>query len=144
MPITESDLPGVGKNFEIDLNDEEMGLVIHNTGEREVFRRSGPDEDSEKVFEFSDEMARKIGSIIEGAHFRPIESETAETTLPGGILLEWYEIQPGSALIDETLESADIGNRSGFTPFHRVVRTSFRPCHHRRCVSAREAPTVRQ
>lgn len=115
MPITESDLPGVGKKFEIELNDGEMVIVIHNTGKRELFRRPSSDEDSEKVFEFSDEMARQIGSIIEGAHFQPIESQTAETTLPGGILLEWYEIQPGSSLIGETLESAEVGNRSGFT-----------------------------
>ena len=115
MPITESDLPGVGKKFEIELKNGEMIIVIHNTGKREVFRRLDPADDSEMVFEFSDEMARKIGSIIEGAHFQPIEAETAETTLPGGILLEWYEVQPGSVLIGETLESADIGNRSGFT-----------------------------
>ena len=115
MPITESDLPGVGKKFEIKLKNGEMIVVIHNTGKREVFRRPDRDEDSEKVFEFNDELARKIGSIIEGAHFQPVESETAETTLPGGILLEWYELQPGSGLIGETLESADIGNRTGFT-----------------------------
>lgn len=115
MTIAESDLPGVGKKFEIELEDGEMVIIIHNTGKREVFRRPDPSEDSEKVFQFPDQMARKIGSIIEGAYFQPIESETAETTLPGGILLEWYELQPGSPLIGETLESADIGNRTGFT-----------------------------
>jgi len=115
MPITESDLPGVGKKFEIELKDGEMIVVIHNTGKREVFRRADPDDDSEKVFEFGDDLARKVGSIIEGAHFQPIQSETRETTLPGGILLEWYELHPGSTLIGETLESADIGNRTGLT-----------------------------
>jgi len=67
MPITESDLPGVGKKFEINLDDGEMVVVIHNTGKREVFRRPNPDADSEKVFEFSDDLARTIGSIIGGA-----------------------------------------------------------------------------
>ena len=114
MPITESDLPGVGKKFEIEMKDGEMVIVIHNTGKRELFYRPDTDADAEKVFEFEDEMARKIGSIIEGAHFQPIESETAETTLPGGVLLEWYELQPGSDLIGETLKSADVGNRTGF------------------------------
>ncbi|GAA0723456.1 TrkA domain protein [Halorubrum trapanicum] len=114
MTITESDLPGVGKKFEIELGGgEEMIVVIHNTGKREVFRRSGPDADSEKAFEFSDDLARTIGSIIEGAHFQPFEPDTQETTLPGGILLEWYELPPGSPLVGETLESADIGNRTG-------------------------------
>ncbi|MFD1569971.1 TrkA C-terminal domain-containing protein [Halorubrum laminariae] len=115
MPISESDLPGVGKKFEIDLDDGEMVVVIHNTGKREVFRRPDPDADSEKVFEFSDDLARTIGSIIEGAHFQPIEPDTQETTLPGGILLEWYELPPGSPLVGETLESADIGNRTGIS-----------------------------
>jgi len=115
MPITESDLPGVGKKFEIELKDGEMIVVIHNTGKRELFYRPDPDADSEKVFSFDDELARTIGSIIEGAHFQPIEAETKETTLPGGILLEWYELHPGSPLVGETLESADIGNKSGLT-----------------------------
>jgi len=113
MTIRESDLPGVGKKFEIDLGDEEMIVVIHNTGKREVFRRSDPDADSEKVFAFDDDLARKIGSIVEGAYFQPVEPDTQETTLPGGILLEWYELPPGSPLVGETLESADIGNRTG-------------------------------
>ena len=73
MSITESDLPGVGKKFEIELADGEMVVVIHNTGKREVFRRPDPDADSE----------------------------------------QWYELHPGSGLIGETLESADIGNRTG-------------------------------
>jgi len=66
MPITESDLPGVGKEEVRDQDDGEMVVVIHNTGKREVFRRPNPDADSEKVFEFSDDLARTIGSIIEG------------------------------------------------------------------------------
>lgn len=113
MVIEESNLPGVGKKFEIDLRDNTMIVVIHNTGKREIFRREGPDEDSEQIFEFSDELARKIGSIVEGAHFQPIEAQTRETTLPGGVLLEWYEIQPGAPLIGETLRSSDVGNRTG-------------------------------
>ncbi|WP_418283942.1 cation:proton antiporter regulatory subunit [Halorubrum sp. DTA46] len=113
MTITESDLPGVGKKFEIELKDGEMIVVIHNTGKRELFYRPERDADSEKVFEFDDDLARTIGSIIEGAYFQPIEPDTQETTLPGGILLEWYELPPGSPLIGESLESADIGNRTG-------------------------------
>lgn len=115
MTITESDLPGVGKKFEIDLAGDSMIIVIHNTGKREMFRRPSPDADSEKVFEFSDSLARKVGSIIEGAYFQPVEAATTETTLPGGILLEWYDLHPGADLIGETLESANVGGRTGVT-----------------------------
>lgn len=115
MPITESDLPGVGKKFEVELEDGAMVIVIHNTGKRELFRRPDPDADANKVFELPDQLARKVGSIIEGAYFQPVESETRETTLPGGILLEWYEVHPGAALIGETLESARVGQKTGVT-----------------------------
>jgi TrkA domain protein len=115
MTITESDLPGVGKKFEIDLDDGEMIVVIHNTGKRELFYRPAADADSEKTFEFGDDLARTIGSIIEGAHFQPVEPATQETTLPGGVLLEWYELHPGASLIGETLASADVRDRTGLT-----------------------------
>lgn len=115
MPIRESSLPGVGKKFEISFDRNEMVIVIHNTGKREIFERSDPETDADKIFEFDDHMARKIGSIIEGAHFQPVEAEMTETTLPGGLLLEWYGIAPGSTLIGQTLESADIGKRTGAT-----------------------------
>jgi TrkA domain protein len=115
MTIEESTLPGVGKKFEIDLDGDDMVIVIHNTGKREVFRRPDPDTDAEKVFEFSDQMARKVGSIVEGAYFQPTDTDRAETTLPGGLMLEWYEIAPGSGLIGETAKGEDLGNRTGVT-----------------------------
>lgn len=115
MSIKESALPGVGKKFTIDLDRGEMIVVIHNTGKRELFRRGDPEQDAEKVFEFGDRLARTVGSIIEGAHFQPVEAETRETTLPGGLLLEWYEIAPGLRLVGESLESARIRDRTGAT-----------------------------
>jgi len=115
MTIEESDLPGVGKKHVVDVGDEELIIVTHNTGKREVFRRSDPDVDSEKLFELSDDLARTVGTILEGAYFQPVEAEKQETTLPGGLLLEWYEVPPGSPLADETIEAAHIGGETGVT-----------------------------
>ena len=114
MSITESDLPGVGKKFEIDLGDgESLVVLIHNTGKREIYRRADPDADSEKLFDLSDDLARQVGAIIEGAHFQPTGTGEREATLPGGILLEWYELHPGSPLVGETIAGADVGARTG-------------------------------
>ena len=114
MTIEESDLPGVGKTHVVDLDgDTDLIIVTHNTGKREVFRRPTPDADSEKLFELNDDLARTVGTILEGAYFQPVEAEKQETTLPGGILLEWYEIQPGSPLAGETIESAAVGRETG-------------------------------
>ncbi|MEF8825771.1 MAG: TrkA C-terminal domain-containing protein [Halapricum sp.] len=115
MTVEESDLPGVGKKHVVELDGEELVIVTHNTGKREVFKRPDPDTDSEKLFELPDQLARTVGTILEGAYFQPVEAEKQETTLPGGILLEWFEIQPGSPLSGETIESAAIGRKTGAT-----------------------------
>jgi len=115
VTVYESDLPGVGKKHVVDVGDEELIIVTHNTGKREVFRRSDPDVDSEKLFELSDNLARTVGTILEGAYFQPVEAEKQKTTLPGGLLLEWYELPPGSPLADKTIEAAHIGGETGVT-----------------------------
>lgn len=113
MTVEESSLPGVGKKFEVTLDDGALVIVIHNTGKREIFRRDEPEADAEKVFEFDDQLARTVGSIIEGAHFQPTDTDRRETTLPGGLMLEWYEVAPGSHLIGDTIEEVDVGSRTG-------------------------------
>jgi len=107
MAIYESDLPGVGKKFEIELDDETtVVIVIHNTGKREVFRREN-DSDSVKLFELSDKMARQVGSILEGAYFQPIATDTTETMLGEDSLLEWVKVADSSDITGKTLEELD-------------------------------------
>ncbi|MEF8778234.1 MAG: TrkA C-terminal domain-containing protein [Natronomonas sp.] len=113
MAIYESDLPGVGKKFEIELDDgETLVIVIHNTGKREVFHREG-EADSVKLFELSDKMARQVGSILEGAYFQPIATDTSETMLDENSLLEWVKVVEGSELVGQTLETLDFRNVTG-------------------------------
>ncbi|TYL35984.1 potassium transporter TrkA [Natronococcus pandeyae] len=107
MPITESDLPGVGKKFQIDLDDgQTLVVVIHNTGQRDVFLKPDEDADSEKLFELSDQLARTVGTILEGAYFQPIKTEDKETTLGDGTSIEWFDVPAGSPLAGESI--ADI------------------------------------
>ncbi len=113
MTIYESDLPGVGKKFEIELEDDDrLIIVIHNTGKREVFRRSD-DDDSEKLFELSDRLSRQVGTILEGAYFQPIANDTTETMLSEDTLLEWVNVVEGSELVGRTLEEIDFRNETG-------------------------------
>jgi TrkA domain protein len=116
MDVIESDLPGVGKKHEVDLGDgTSLVIVTHNTGQRELYLKPDDDEDSEKLFELSDRMARMVGTILEGAYFQPVQSEHVETMLSEGTLLEWYAVEAGSPLVGETLESAHVGRETGVT-----------------------------
>jgi TrkA domain protein len=113
MTVYESDLPGVGKKFEIELDDETtLIIVIHNTGKREVFRRVG-DEDSTKLFEISDQMARQVGTILEGAYFQPIATDTTETMLDDDSLLEWVKTVEGAEIVGKSLAELDFRNVTG-------------------------------
>ncbi|WP_290812222.1 cation:proton antiporter regulatory subunit [Halovivax sp.] len=104
MPIRESDLPGVGKKYEIDIDYEGRRLVIvtHNTGKREVFMKEDAKADAEKLFEVSDQLARKVGTILEGAYFQPVKDDTTETTLGDGTNIEWFEVAADADVVDRT------------------------------------------
>jgi TrkA domain protein len=113
MTVYESDLPGVGKKFEIELDDDtRLVMVIHNTGKREVFRRTD-EEDSEKLFELSDRLARQVGTILEGAYFQPVATDTTETVLDDDSLLEWVKVLDSSELVGKTLAELDFRNETG-------------------------------
>ena len=115
MTVYESDLPGVGKKFEIEVGDDErLVVVIHNSGKREVFRRVG-DEDSVKLFELTDQLSRQVGSILEGAYFQPVTTQETETMLDENTLLEWVKVIEGSDVVGRTLEDLDFRNRTGAT-----------------------------
>ncbi|NHN40907.1 cation:proton antiporter regulatory subunit [Halorubellus sp. JP-L1] len=114
MTVYETDLPGVGKKFEVELGGgERLVVVVHNTGKREVFRKDHPDADANKVLELSDRLARTVGSILEGAHFQPVESDRVETMLADGTLLEWYTVDADAELVGQTLAEARIRERTG-------------------------------
>ncbi|MCX2819861.1 potassium transporter TrkA [Haladaptatus sp. F3-133] len=116
MDVKESDLPGVGKKFSFESDDNEVIVILHNTGRREVYTRADPDEDSEKVLELSNKEARVVGSILEGAYFQPVPDENMEATLTDDEnLIEWVEIEEGSALDGVTISDADIRAEHGVT-----------------------------
>lgn len=114
MSIYESDLPGVGKKFEIELGDSKRLIIVtHNTGKREVYLRPSEEADSEKLFELSDQLARKVGTILEGAYFQPIQSERVETMLSDETMLEWYNVEENAALVGQTIANARVRERTG-------------------------------
>jgi TrkA domain protein len=114
MTIYEADLPGVGKKFEVELDGERrLLIVIHNTGKRELFVRESEDEDADKLFELTDRLARQVGTIMEGAYFQPIRTETIDTVLSDDTLIEWVNVQNGSPLVGESLAETRLRQELG-------------------------------
>lgn len=114
MTVYEDELPGVGKKFEVELEGERrLVIVIHNTGRRELFVRDDPDADAEKLFELSDRLARQVGTIMEGAYFQPIRTETIETVLSDDTLIEWENVPTDSPLAGRTLGETGLRQQIG-------------------------------
>ncbi|MFC5971371.1 cation:proton antiporter regulatory subunit [Halomarina salina] len=116
MTVYESDLPGVGKKFEVELDGESrLVIVIHNTGRRELFLRESEDADAEKLFGLSDRLARQVGTIMEGAYFQPIRTESIDTVLSDDTLIEWAKVQPESPLVGKTLAETTLRQDLGIS-----------------------------
>lgn len=116
MDVSETDLPGVGRRYEMEL--EEGGaavIVIHNSGRRELFYREAPETDAEEVFDLTDEESRVVGSILEGAYFQPVRSEVATTTIGDDVIIEWYTLDDDAPMVGETLETSSIREKTGVT-----------------------------
>lgn len=114
MSIYETDLPGVGKKFELDLPDgDRLVVVIHHSGRREVFHKEDPDSDGRKLFELPDQLARKFGAILEGAYFQPVASPTIDTLLAEDTVLDWTTVEEGSPVAGRTIADSELRARTG-------------------------------
>ena len=113
MTVYESDVPGVGKKFELDIGGGARAVVLlHHDGRVEVFRRESPDADSERVFDLDSEEANRLGSILEGAYFETVDADRLDVPL-GDAIMEWVTIGEGSPVAGKTLAEADLRAETG-------------------------------
>ncbi|MFO7834921.1 MAG: TrkA C-terminal domain-containing protein [Halohasta sp.] len=116
MEISETDLPGVGKRFEMPVHDgSALVVVVHNTGKHEIFKKETADADADKVVELSEDEATALGSILEDVHFQPSETDMSSTMIGGDTVIEWYTLDEDSPLAGTTLEASDIRDKTGVT-----------------------------
>ena len=115
MKVYETDIPGVGRKFELDLSGEtSLVVVLHHDGRCEIFRREGPNADGEKILDLSSEEANKLGSILEGAYFESIDLD--DLTVPlGDAIIEWVDVPADSRLAGMTLQECGVRKETGAT-----------------------------
>jgi TrkA domain protein len=113
MTIYETEVPGVGRKFELEINGgKRLVVVLHHDGKRDVYLRPEEDADSEQLFSLSGDQARKFGSILEGAYFQPVELDEVAVPL-GEAIIEWHEVDDDAALIGVSLETASVREETG-------------------------------
>jgi TrkA domain protein len=113
MTVYETDIPGVGRRFELELSgDTRVVVVVHHDGRCELFRREGPDGDAERILDLSGDRANKLGSILEGAYFESVDVDEVAVPL-GGAFIEWVEVTADSPVLDETLAETNLRGETG-------------------------------
>jgi TrkA domain protein len=113
MTVYETDIPGVGRKFEVELGGGERAVVVHHhDGRREVFRRADPEADSEQVFDLTATEARQIGSILTGAHFESVDAGDLSVPL-GDAIIEWIELSEDSPVAGRELAETNVRVETG-------------------------------
>lgn len=113
MTVYETEVPGVGRKFELEIGEgERLVVILHHDGKRDVYRRPSAEADSEQLFSLSGDEARKLGSILEGAYFQPVELDQVSVPL-GEAIIEWHTIDDDAALAGSTLEAAGVRQQTG-------------------------------
>jgi TrkA domain protein len=113
MTVYETEVPGVGKKFEVEIGGgERLVVLLHHDGKRELFHKPDPDSDAQRLVSLSAPLARKVGAIIQGAYFQPVETDEVEVPL-GEAIIEWLDVEAASPLAGQTLAETDLRQRTG-------------------------------
>ena len=113
MPVRETDVPGVGRKFELDLSGgASVVAVLHHDGRCEIYRRDGPDADAEKLLDLNGDTANKLGSIMEGAYFESVDLDDLSVPL-GDAIIEWVDVPDDSSVVGQTLQEANVREETG-------------------------------
>lgn len=114
--VKETDLPGIGKKFQLHTRSgEKIVIIVHDDGRRDVhhFYNEDPDE-SISMVTLDDEESRCIAGILGGMAYRPIALETVDVAL-GDMHIEWYKVEPGAFGANKTIGDLHIRKLTGGT-----------------------------
>jgi TrkA domain protein len=113
MEIRETDLPGVGRKFTLEIaGQDEIVVVIHASGRREIFRFRRARDEPDSVIDLSNEEAHKLGSILSGGYYEPVR-EDAMLQIMQGLHLRWVRVGPDSPLIGRTIRDLEVRRQTG-------------------------------
>ncbi len=113
MQFRETDLPGVGKRYTLELeNGGELTLIIHNTGRRELYIIEEDEEEPTCVISLTEEEAKELGFLLAGTTYQPVAPEKMEVIMKE-MVMEWVKVGRGANFANKTIAQAQIRKKTG-------------------------------
>ena len=113
--ISEQDLPGIGRRFDLTCSEgERLSVVIHHSGRRDLYVRQGQGSGKPVTVTLTDDQARRLGAILAGAYFKPEAAVRMEAVI-GGLLIDWVTLRPDSPAVSRSIADLQIRRRTRMT-----------------------------
>lgn len=102
--ISESNLPGIGRKFQIDtVSGERIVIVIHDDGKREIYHFDrGRFDKPDAVSTLIDGEARQLAGILGGLMYVPKALPSTEIVLED-LVLEWWTLPARAAAAGKSI-----------------------------------------
>ena len=111
--VRESDLIGIGKKYQIETDSgDNMVVVIHDDGKRELYRRDEEENETHCVMTLSDEESRQMAGILGGLSYKPKALETIEVALDD-LRIEWYKVGQSNDGVNKTIGELNVRQKTG-------------------------------
>lgn len=111
--IREAELPGLGKKYQLNLeNGEQVSVVIHDDGTREIYYFTEDGDDPMAAITLSDQESRQLGSIIGGAFYQPRTLERLDTAV-SNLRIEWLKVREKSGIAGKSIGEMGLRKNHG-------------------------------
>lgn len=111
--ISETQLPGVGVRYELELESGvRVGVLVHRTGHRQLFVYSARDPDAVATeLDFTVEEGKIVADLLGGTQIT--ESLGRLQQQIEGLAIDWLLVPPTSPFVGRTIGDAEVRTRTG-------------------------------
>jgi TrkA domain protein len=112
--VSETELPGIGRRYDLPVEDGRLTVVIHHSGRRDLYAFVRRSEDPAAVLSLTDDQARRLGAVLGGAYFKPEAAAKMEAVI-GGLLIDWVTVRPDSPATGHSIADLRIREHTRMT-----------------------------